>query len=375
MRIAHVTATFPPYHGGAGTIVWEQTRRLAARGHDVTVITARPRAELGPIPASPRGVEVVRDRPVVALGNAPLLPRLARLRGWDVVHLHYPFIFGAEMLLASRVRPLVVSYNNQLVGSGTKGALFEGYEATVAPRVIARAAQVHVLSHAHATSVPYLARLAAPKLVEVPAGVDLDRFSPGPPDPAVRASLGIPAGAPVAVVVAALDRAHAFKRIDLALAALTHLEDLRLIVVGGGEDLEMHRAEAGRLGVAGRVTFAGYAPHERLPELLRAGDILTLYSDPPESFGIVLAEAMASGRPILVSDLPGPRHLVREGETGFVVPGGDGARLAATLAEFFALTREQRAAMGAAARADVERRFGWESVVDRVEASYRFVAA
>ena len=73
MRIAHLTATFPPYYAGAGNVCYHNARLLTARGYDVEVVTARyPGAVV-----DPPGVRVHRLRPVVRVGNAPLLPQIA----------------------------------------------------------------------------------------------------------------------------------------------------------------------------------------------------------------------------------------------------------------------------------------------------------
>ena len=101
MRIAHLTATFPPYRGGAGNTAFRFAREQAERGHQVEVFTA-PAPGRG---ARPRRRSVVhRIEPVFAIGNAPLIPSLARIEGFDVVHLHYPFIFGSELTLLGRLR-------------------------------------------------------------------------------------------------------------------------------------------------------------------------------------------------------------------------------------------------------------------------------
>ncbi len=104
MRIAHLTATFPPYRGGAGNTAFRFAREQADRGHEVEVFTAPAPGE----PPDPGGAIVHRIEPVLAIGNAPLIPSLARVEGFDVVHLHYPFIFGAELTLlgaAARAPP------------------------------------------------------------------------------------------------------------------------------------------------------------------------------------------------------------------------------------------------------------------------------
>ena len=129
----------------------------------------------------PGGAVVHRIDPLFAYGNAPLIPSLARLQGFDVVHLHYPFIFGSELTLAGRLRKvrrnqaLVVHYKNRLVAGGVRGALFEAYEHTVAPALMAAADRVCVLSIDHADSVSYLRRTRErdpAKLIVMPNGVD-----------------------------------------------------------------------------------------------------------------------------------------------------------------------------------------------------------
>ena len=277
LRIAHLTATFPPYRGGAGNTAFRFAREQAERGHRVEVFTA---PAPGPIP-DPGEVIVHRIAPRLALGNAPLIPSLAGIAGFDVLHLHYPFIFGSELTMIARLRArsspqaLLVHYKNRLVGHGARGVLFEIYEHTVAPSLIRTADRVCVLSADHADSVSYLrrARTRDPaKLVEMPNGVDAELFRPGEDTDGVRERLGIGADAVVAVFAATLDRAHHFKRLDLAIDALARLEDrgVQLVVAGGGELLERFRAHAATAGVADRVHFLGPVPHAELPAVLRS---------------------------------------------------------------------------------------------------------
>ena len=99
MRIAHLTATFPPYPGGAGNTCYRFARGQAERGHQVEVFTAPADGD----PPDPGGAVVHRIKPALAIGNAPLIPSLARVEGFDLVHVHYPFIFGAELTLLGRL--------------------------------------------------------------------------------------------------------------------------------------------------------------------------------------------------------------------------------------------------------------------------------
>ena len=371
MRIAHLTATFPPYPGGAGNTAFRFAREQAARGHEVEVFTAPAPGEI----PDPGAVIVHRIDPVLAIGNAPLIPALRKVDGFDVVHLQYPFIFGSELTLLGRMnsgrraQALLVHYKNRLVGPGVRGALFSAYEHSVAPALIRAADRVCVLSADHAGSVPYLRR-SAQKLIEMPNGVAIELFTPGADKAGVRDRLGIGPDAIVAAFVATLDRAHHFKRLDIAIEALAQVGDeVHLVVAGGGELLDGFSAEAAAAGIADRVHFLGPLPHPELPDVLRAADLFLLTTEPPESFGIVLIEAMATGLPVIATDYPGVRAVVDD-ETGILVRPDDPAAVAAALAELVAAGPVRRAAIGAAGRAKAEREWSWPSLVDRMDAAY-----
>jgi glycosyltransferase involved in cell wall biosynthesis len=332
------------------------------------------------IPPDAGGAMVHRIEPVVRIGNAPLIPRLARLPRFDVLHLHYPFMFGAELTMAGRLggpereAALLVHYKNRIVGKGLRRAIFGVYEHTVAPLLIRTADRICVLSRDHAESVPYLRaalRRTPERLREMPNGVDTDAFSPGPDDAGLRERLGFGEDAVAAAFVATLDRAHHFKRLDVAIEALARADArLHLVVAGGGELLEGFRARAVAAGVADRVHFLGRVPHAELPTVLRACDAILLTTEPPESFGIVLIEGMACGLPAVVTEYPGVRAVVDEGENGLVVPRGDPAAVAAALASLVEMGGEARRAMGAAGREKCERSWSWPSLADRLDDVY-----
>jgi hypothetical protein len=121
------------------------------------------------------------------LGNAPLIPQLALIDGFDVVHLHQPFIFGAEAALAAVARSgtaLVSSYHNELQAGGFKGLLFAGYDRVVTRAALRRSARITALSLEHARAAPLLAAELARRpeaFAPVPNGVDVRTFRPGDP--------------------------------------------------------------------------------------------------------------------------------------------------------------------------------------------------
>jgi glycosyltransferase involved in cell wall biosynthesis len=386
LRIAHLTATFPPYPGGAGNTCYRFARGQAERGHEVEVFTAPAAGE----PPDPGQAVVHRIEPLLAIGNAPLIPSLARIGSFDLLHLHYPFIFGSELTLLGRIgrkhrrQALLVHYKNRLIGRGARGALFEGYEHTVAPLLVHAADRVCVLSSDHADSVPYLRRTGEghpEKLVEMPNGVDTDLFAPGAHEAGLRRSLGIPDAAPVAAFIATLDRAHHFKRLDLAIEAIARLAGdgqpagdrapaVHLIVAGGGELLDRYRDQARAAGVGDRVHFLGPIPHAELPGVLRGTDLFLLTTEPPESFGIVLIEAMACGLPTIATEYPGVRAVIDDGETGVLVKPGDPEAVAAAIRGLIEAGPAGRGQMGAAGREKAERLWSWPRLLDRMDGAY-----
>jgi glycosyltransferase involved in cell wall biosynthesis len=384
LRIAHLTATFPPYPGGAGNTCYRIAKGQAERGDHVEVFTA-PAAGEQP---DAGGAIVHRISPALAIGNAPLISSLARIEGFHVVHLHYPFIFGAELTLLGRLarkrrrQALLVHYKNRLIGNGMRGALFEAYEHSVAPALIRAADRVCVVSNDHASSVPYLRRAARrhpQKLIEMPNGVDAELFAPGDDESGLRAGLGIPEEAPVVAFVATLDRAHHFKRVDLALEAIARVTATdtggervppHLVVAGGGELVEEYRRQASTAGIGERVHFVGAVPHSELADVLRSADLMLLTTEPPESFGIVLIEAMACGLPTIVTDYPGVRAVVDDGETGLIVPSGDAGAVARAITQLMDAGAEARARMGEAGRRKCERLWSWPRLIDRMNEAY-----
>ena len=109
-----------------------------------------------------------------------------------------------------------------------------------------------------------------------------------------------------------LDRAHHYRRVDLLLEAVSMIRDrnLHLLVVGDGDRAIQYQELARDLGIASRVHFLGSMEHRALAHVYATADILVLPSQLQESFGLVLIEAMACGKPVVASDLPGVRSVV-----------------------------------------------------------------
>ncbi|HLU40167.1 MAG TPA: glycosyltransferase, partial [Planctomycetota bacterium] len=134
--------------------------------------------------------------------------------------------------------------------------------------------------------------------------------------------------------------------------------------------------QAVALGLGERARFLGGLADADLPDAYRAADVVVLPSvGRGEAFGLVALEAAACARPVVASDLPGVRTVVREGATGKLVPPGDVGALAEALADLLADAARAQA-LGTAARTRVEAELTLEHALDRLLASYaRLLAA
>lgn len=166
---------------------------------------------------------------------------------------------------------------------------------------------------------------------------------------ATRRKLGIPPEAPAVVFSGKL---VPWKRPDDLLEAAAQVPDVHVVYAGDGSLRSALEALARNLGVAHRVRFLGFVNQRGLPEVYAAADFLILPSE-HEPFGVVVNEAFACGLPVIVSEACGAAgDLVRDGETGFVVPVGD-TRTFADRMRVLASDHELRRTMGEKARARI----------------------
>lgn len=188
-------------------------------------------------------------------------------------------------------------------------------------------------------------------------GVDEALFDPARVAPervaALRAAWGVPQGRPVVMLPARVTR---WKGQGVLVEAMARLPgDALALLVGDAQGrtgfVDELRARIAALGLADRVRLVGHA--DDMPAALLLADVVVHASTDAEAFGRTVIEAQAMERCVIASDLGGPRETVVEGVTGWRVPPGDAAALAAAIDRILALPVADRVAMGARARAAV----------------------
>ncbi|CAA9351548.1 MAG: Glycosyl transferase, group 1 [uncultured Nocardioidaceae bacterium] len=368
------SARFDPI-GGMQNHTAALTRCLDALGVRQTVLTSRLAAPTGSERLGEHavvrrtGLRTTRLRQLWALGALPsaVLPAMRRGRHRvDLVHGHQGEDIAtlALAILASAVHrcPLVVtlhcSVRHTFAGGSPKARFLRLVGGRVERAAVRRAAAVVVL-------VPRTAELlredgvAEAKVHVLPSGFDPalferptgDRF-PGVPHPRVGY----------------VGRLAEQKRPDLLVQAFGDIRvPASLVVVGDGPLRPQVEAAVRRSPVRERITLEGFVPHEQVPAVLRSLDLLVLPSV-YEEMGSVLAEAMACGLPVVASDVGGIPDVVRDGETGILVPPGDVTALGKALDSVLE-DDELRERLGQEARQQSVR-YSWPGLAARVADLY-----
>jgi phosphatidylinositol alpha-mannosyltransferase len=195
----------------------------------------------------------------------------------------------------------------------------------------------------------------------IPNGIDFPRF--------FRRYEPLPQfadGRPTVLFVGRLEKRKGLKFLLRAWPrVLERQPDARLVVVGRGRPLEGYRRFAARQGWSPEdVVFAGYVPSEDLPRYYQSCDVFCAPNTGQESFGIVLLEAMASGAPIVASDIPGYRDVVSNGLHGVLVEPRKPGAIADALCRLLA-NPELRAAMRRAGQ-ETAQSYDWPRVAAQV---------
>jgi len=189
----------------------------------------------------------------------------------------------------------------------------------------------------------------------IPNALDLDAFAPRPRSRDLATELGVPADAQIILVPANLiSRKRPLDVLHAAARVIRAKPRALFLLAGAGAMRKEAEGLADQLGLAGHLRFLGWLSNARMPALYNLADLMVMTSE-AEGMARAYLETMASGRPLIASDIPPARELVREGVTGLLFPVGDHAALAERILHLLD-DPSQRRLMGEAARAAVANR-------------------
>ncbi len=372
MRICQVAPYLHPHVGGVESHVESVSAELARRGHDVTVLTSRVKG--APETEMRQGYRIVRVPQVFNLFNTPVAPSTRRwlldhTRDFDVVHSHSPppltSYYAARATGRARI-PHVLTYHCDLEIPIPGGrVLVEFFRRTLGRFTVNRADCVIATTKTYAHTSRALWRRTDVDVIPNP--VDTRRFGPHRNGDRVRERHGI-GDRPVALFVG---RLQSHKGVEQFVRAAEH-SDRKVVhlVVGDGPK----RAALERLSQEARfkdkVIFAGRVPFDDLPDYYAASTLGILPSNSRlEAFGIAALEAMSTGRPVIVSDIPGVTEVITDGETGLLADPLNARDLAEKI-NVLVRDPENARAMGKRARQRVLDHFAIARVADALETVY-----
>ncbi len=373
--VAHPSALLTDYlpHGD-GLVAHGFLRGLAEQGHVLHVAVQHVELE-HPLPANVVLHHLGSSRLPRPLGRLDYMLRLRRLFNelrrtvpFDLVHQLNPVDVGLTLALPDVGVPVVLgpyvpAWPPEGHGVSWVGdRLLDLIKATIRALQQQRATAVLLSTPAAATQ---LRRRSSEKFLvrELSPGIDQRHWSP---------SDGETKG-PEVLFVGSLERRKGIFVLLEAFARLAdELPEARLLVAGDGSQADAVRRWMTRFPAANRVDLVGPVPRERLPGLMGACAVFCVPSL-IEPFGMSALEAMACGKPLVVTDAGGLRHLVDQ-RGGQRVPPGDSKALAQALRELLTAPQRRRE-MGQHNRRIVEERFGWDRVIRQLEEVYRDAAA
>ncbi|HEX6608275.1 MAG TPA: glycosyltransferase [Chloroflexia bacterium] len=376
--------------GGMNVYVRELARELGRRGKQVDIFTRAvdphiaPVRQLGPnarVIHIPAGPVAPYDKNAIYCHLPEFVQRVEAFRvqegiQYDLVHAHYWLSGVAGHDLATRWGVPMIQMFHTLGHMKNEVAKHErdrevGLRIAMETRLVAQADRIVSPTSTERAQLAWYYGADPERVTVIPCGVDTRLFRPRDQH-AARQRLNLPGGRLLLFV----GRIERLKGIDTLLEAASLLaarpgyDDLRVLIVGGdlesnGDNPELRRVQrlAEELCINDRVDFLGSQPQTELPHFYAAAD-LTIMPSHYESFGMVALESMACGTPVVASRVGGLARLVKDGETGILVPEEEPTALAMQIHATLQHDCE-REAMGAQAAA-YARDFAWGRIADRI---------
>ena len=363
MRIGIVTQSYYPKPGGVTEVVHYSARELRLLGHQVTIVTTNysGRDETSPgvrrigrnalVPVNGAWVNVT-----IALRMREKLERIFREENFDIIQTHCPLVPTLPLATLGAVRS-----DQKIVGTfhaaAESNALYRIFRNVLERRARKLDARIAVSEPAHT-----FASLYFPGRYEiVPNGIDCERFNPSvsPIEEPDEGSIRI-------LYVGRMDQRkgvpYLMKAIPLAQKRLG--ARIELLLVGEGRlrssffprPLRLHGAE---------IRAVGRVDPELLPRYYRSADIFCSPATGRESFGIVLLEAMASGVPVIASDIPGYRRVISHEIDGLLTNPKDPDALAEAIVALGS-SRSFRRELGSSGRKKALQ-YDWPIIAKRLE--------
>lgn len=366
-----LSSFYAPHKGGTEKYVEDLSAHLVKRGHEVTVFTHSPGDS-----QIHRGIKIVRI-PALWFSYIPVptdrISNISVLNNFDVINSHVPpSVFSLNITPSATVSHIITYHCDPVIPQFYKGFTVPGwirkklndYLKKKSIKALNMADSIIVTSDDYASTSDIVRGKA---VIPVPIGVDHTSFSCPLPKPSNRKE-----NIPMFLYVG---RLAAGKGIDILLKAASILmkseQRFKLEIVGEGEELRSLKAIQSSYGLDEVITFHGRLCKKDLIMALHNARSLVLPSvSRLEAFGIVQLEAFCNRTPVIISNLPGVRQIVKDTNGGWLFPPGDAVALAERMR--FVIENENEAyEAGIRGFNSLESRYNWDIIASQIEDIYK----
>lgn len=370
------TEYFLPAAGGVKVHTYELSKRLLDMGHEVHILAPRiERVTFTDKKYVLDGITIhrfcgFRIPGLCASFNvfSPFkLKEFFKQEKFDVVHSQH--IFTPMGLIAasaaSEMHPrveCVVATTHSIYGAGMEGLIFKIWKRMLRKSLHKIDRLIAVSKSAAKAVLPIIDRR---KIAVIPNGVDVHKFSPGN-----KGSLHVEG--PIVMSIGRLVKVKGFTTLlESARNVIAEFPTAKFIIVGKGKMRKDLEGLAKKLGIEKNVRLLGERRPDEIPHLIASCDVFALASM-KESQGMVLLEAMASGKPVVGTKVNGILDTIQDGKTGLLVRPGDSKQLAAAIKKLL-LDINLAKKLGKAARKEAVEKHSWERVAKQTCSLYKHV--
>ena len=386
-KVCFISPEYLPLSGGTGAYVYYLSRELMKQGYRVSIVTGYDKAQ---------DIQVNQQLTVYFLKvfKAPIvksfmfaassLRKLNSVRGTaniDITHVNLPLVpnfavptrFGKTLIStvhstwkgeaeAIRGEPYSrLNANEKFLVS------FNWFLRIFEERMLERSNKIIAVSDFTRRELHRFYKLDESKIRVIHNGVDIDKFKPALDKRKAKLDLGFN---PEDIIILSVGRLYArkglFTLIESIPRVVKRFKNAKFVISGKGQSNEMKKLinHATRLGVRDNIVFTGYYPDKKLPKLYQAADVFA-FSTFYEHHPFAVLEALASGLPVVTTNVGGIPETIEDGKNGFLCHPFDPQEFSGRILYFLEHSAEARE-MAFQARKTIEERFDWRLIVQKV---------
>ena len=386
MNILVVSSYFYPDGGGAESYAYNIAKRLVEEGHSVTVLCSG--QEKRKMEEVIDGIRIIRLKPDFMISTAPIkigllfdMINFVQEDNFDLINInfHLPYYPDIAALLSKIYKiPSILTYHNDIVKGGLlMNSVAQIYNYSV-NHVALRSMDLIITPSPFCYNESKFLKPFTKKLAWIPPGVDIEKYSVGKSFK-IHEAYNLHDSSKIVLFVGVMSKAHTHKGVDQLIKSfkiiLKKVKDAYLVLVGRGDMMSEYKKMCDEFNISDNVLFTGFVDETELIEYYKSSDVVVLPSTTvQEGFGMVLIEGNACGKPVIGTRVGGIQYVIKDGETGLLVPPKNPEALAGAVIEI--LNNDDLAKkMGNNGRRLVEEKYTWERSAEMTEKVYKEIIA